>query len=143
MPDHSPDDVIDDMLSRARRIAVVGLSDRPWRDSHGVAAVLQRRGWEIIPVNPEVEEVLGVPSVASLADIEGPVDLVDVFRRSEFLAEVAREAVAIDAGGIFVQLGLHSEEAREVAAAADTPYVENRCLKVEVLRRDASAPAPQ
>ncbi|HKJ56954.1 MAG TPA: CoA-binding protein [Nitriliruptoraceae bacterium] len=136
----STDDVIDDMLASTRRIAVVGLSDRRWRDSHGVAAALQRRGWEIIPVNPDVDEVLGVPAVDSLADIDGDVDLVDVFRRPEFLPDVAREAVAIGAGGIFVQLGLRSDEARETAREAGIPYVENRCLKVEVLRRDAVAP---
>lgn len=136
----STDDVIDGMLASSRRIAVVGLSDRRWRDSHGVAAALQRRGWEIVPVNPEVDEVLGVPAVDSLADIDCDVDLVDVFRRPEFLPDVAREAAAIGARGIFVQLGLRSDEAREIARAAGIPYVENRCLKVEVMRRDAHAP---
>ena len=85
MTARAPAEIIDDMLARTRRIAVVGLSDQPSRASHGVAAVLQRRGWELVPVNPNVDEVLGVPAVDSLADIDGHVDLVDVFRRTEFL----------------------------------------------------------
>lgn len=141
MTARAPAEIIDDMLARTRRIAVVGLSDQPSRASHGVAAVLQRRGWELVPVNPNVDEVLGVPAVDSLADIDGHVDLVDVFRRTEFLADVARAAVAIGAGGLWVQLGLRSPEARDISGAADMPYVEDHCIKIEVMRRDATAPA--
>lgn len=136
----SVDDVIDTMLTSSRRIAVVGLSDRPWRASHEVSAEMQRRGWEIIPVNPDVDEVLGVPAVDSLADIEGDVDLVDVFRRPEHLPGVARDAVAIGAGGLWVQLGLRSPEAARIAAEAGLPYVEDRCIKVEAGRRGLSSP---
>ncbi len=132
-------DVIDTILDRTRRIAIVGLSDRPDRESHGVAAVLQARGYEIIPVNPTIESALGVPAVASLADIEGPVDLVDVFRRAEHLPGVAREAAAIGAPALWNQLGLSSDEARAIAQDAGMDYVEDRCLKVEVLARGASA----
>ena len=136
-----PAQVIDDVLASARRIAVVGLADDPERASHKVASFLQGRGWEIIPVNPGVDEVLGVPAVASLADIDGPVDLVDVFRRPEHLPAVAREAAAIGAPVLWNQLGLRSEEAAAIAADAGMDYVEDRCLKVEVQRRDAEAPA--
>lgn len=136
-PPPSVDDVIDGILARTRRIAVVGLSDRRFRPSWRVAATLQRRGFEIIPVNPEVDEVLGVEAVASLDDVDGPVDLVDVFRRAEHLPGVAREAVAINAGGLWNQLGLRSPEAAAIAAGAAMPYVEDRCLAVEVGRRDS------
>lgn len=137
----SVDEVIDDILATARRIAVVGLADDPDRASHKVASYLQSRGWEIIPVNPEVDEVLGVPAVDSLADIDGPVDLVDVFRRSEHLPAVAREAAAIGAPALWNQLGLRSAEAAAIAADADMAYVEDHCIKVEASRRDASAAA--
>lgn len=123
----------------ARRVAVVGLSDRPSRMSHQVAAALQARGWDVVPVNPEVDEVLGVPAVASLADVEGPVDVVDVFRRSEHLPGVAAEAAAIGATALWNQLGLRSPEAAAIARDAGMDYVEDRCLKVEVGRRSGAA----
>ncbi len=140
-PDDPQDAAIARMLSYTRRIAVVGLSPNPWRSSHGVAAALQRDGYEIVPVNPLVDEVLGEPSHASLLDVEGQIDLVDVFRREEHLPQVARDAVAAGARGIFVQQGLHSPEARRIAEEAGLDYVENRCLKVEVSIRQAR-PAP-
>lgn len=118
-------------LVRAKRIAVIGLSDDPSRASYGVAAYLQSVGKEIIPVNPTIAEALGVKAVASLRDIEGPVDLVNVFRRPEACAEVARDAVAIGAKGLWLQSGIRSSEARRIAAEAGIAYVENRCLMVE------------
>lgn len=136
-----PSEVIDDVLASARRIAVVGLADDPARASHKVAAFLKERGWEIIPVNPRVDDVLGIPAVPALADIDGPVDVVDVFRRPEHLPAVAREAAAIGAPALWNQLGLRSEEAAAIAAEAGMAYVEDRCMKVEVARRDARAPA--
>lgn len=140
-------DAIETILRSARRIAVVGLSADPSRQSHGVAAALQRDGYEIVPVNPNVDEVLGEPAYASLADVPGEIDLVDVFRRTEHLADVAREAA--DRGGvaaIWNQQGLRSDEARRIAEAAGMTYVEDRCLKVEVakarLDRELPPPAP-
>lgn len=134
------DAVIDRILARTRRIAIVGLSDRPSSASHVVADVLQARGFEIVPVNPAVDEVLGVPAVASLADIEGPVDLVDVFRPVEVLPDVAREAAAIGAPALWNQLGLRSDEAAAIARDAGMDYVEDHCVKVETIRRDAYPP---
>lgn len=131
------DEVIDRILARTRRIAVVGLSDNPMRPSHGVARALQRRGYEIVPVNPNVEEVLGVPAVDCLTDLEEPVDLVDVFRRPEALPEVARNAAEIGAPALWNQLGLRSPEAAAIAAEAGMDYVEDRCLKIEAGRRKA------
>lgn len=133
-PDEGRAELIDRLLARPGRVAVVGLSDKSWRDSHGVAAHLQRHGWEIVPVNPEVDEVLGVPAVDSLAEA-GEVDLVNVFRRREFLPAIAREAATIGAPALWLQLGLRSEEAAAVAAEAGMAYVEDRCMKVELLRR--------
>ena len=130
-----PDDTIDRVLRRTRRIAVVGLSPDPWRSSHDVARALQHAGYEIVPVNPNVDEVLGERSWPSLADVPGEVDLVDVFRREEHLPGVAREAAAIGAPALWNQLGLVSDEARAVAEEAGMDYVEDACLKVEVARR--------
>ena len=118
-------------LVKAKRIAIVGLSDNPNRPSYGVAAYLQSIGKDIIPVNPTIKETLGVKAVASLRDIEGPVDLVDVFRRPEACAEVVRQAVAIGAKGVWLQAGIRSKEARQIAADAGMDYVESRCLMVE------------
>lgn len=129
---------IDAVLARTRRIAVVGLSSNPWRSSHDVAADLQRRGYEIVPVNPNEDEVLGETAWPSLADVPGEVDLVDVFRREEHLADVARDAAAIGAPALWNQLGLRSAAARRIAEEAGMDYVEDACLKVEVARRGAT-----
>lgn len=130
-------DAVERILGRTRRIAVVGLSADPHRTSHDVAAVLQARGYEIVPVNPFIDGTLGEPAYPSLADVPGPVDLVNVFRRTEYLPDVARQAAAIGAPALWNQLGLVSREAREIAAEAGMDYVENLCLKVEVARRSA------
>lgn len=130
-------DQIERILGATRRIAVVGLSPDPTRDSHDVARALQRRGFEVVPVNPMVDEVLGLRSYASLDEVPGHVDLVNVFRRAEHLPGVAREAAAIGAPALWNQLGLRSAAARETAEAAGMAYVEDACIKVEVARRDA------
>jgi uncharacterized protein len=120
-----------EILRDARTIAIVGASPRPGRPSHGVMRYLLEHGYRVIPVRPrDCDEVLGVPCVASLAEIGEPVDLVDVFRRQEHCAAVAREAAAIGAGGVWLQLGLVSSEARLVARAAGMDYVEDACTAV-------------
>ena len=120
-----------EILRDARTIAVVGASPRPDRPSHGVMRYLLERGYRVIPVRPrDCDEVLGVPCVASLAEIGEPVDLVDVFRRPEFCADVAREAVAAGAGALWLQLGIVSPEARRIAVDARLDYVENLCTAV-------------
>ena len=120
-----------EILRGARTIAVVGASPRPDRPSHGVMRYLLEHGYRVIPVRPrDCDEVLGVPCVASLAELGEPVDLVDVFRRSEFCADVAREAVAAGAGALWLQLGIVSPEARRIAAEAGLDYVENLCTAV-------------
>jgi predicted CoA-binding protein len=118
------------ILRDARTIAIVGASPEPHRSSHGVMRYLLDHGYRCIPVNPHCAEVLGVPAVASLAEIEEPVDLVDVFRRPQFCPTHAREAVAAGAGALWLQLGIVSAEARQVAEAAGLDYVENACTAV-------------
>jgi predicted CoA-binding protein len=120
-----------EILRDARTIAVVGASPRPGRPSHGVMRYLLEHGYRVIPVRPrDCDEVLGVPCVASLAEIGQPVDLVDVFRRSEFSADVAREAVAAGAGALWLQLGIVSPEARRIALDAGLDYVEDLCTAI-------------
>jgi uncharacterized protein len=120
-----------EILRDARTIAMVGASPRPGRPSHGVMRYLLEHGYRVIPVRPrDCDEVLGVPCVASLAEIGEPVDLVDVFRRPEFCADVAREAVAAGAGALWLQLEIVSPEARRIALDAGLDYVEDFCTAV-------------
>jgi predicted CoA-binding protein len=118
------------ILRDARTIAVVGASPEPFRSSHTVMRYLLDQGYRCIPVNPNCDEVLGVPAVASLAEIEEPVDLVDVFRRPEFCAAHAREAVEARAQSLWLQLGIVSPAAQRIAADAGLDYVENACTAV-------------
>jgi predicted CoA-binding protein len=121
----------EEILREARTIAVVGASPDPARPSYGVTAYLLRAGYRVVPVNPLAgAEVLGLRCVASLAEIEGPVDLVDVFRRPEHCGEVAREAVAAGAGALWLQLGVVSPEARRIAGANGLDYVEDACTAI-------------
>lgn len=119
------------ILRESRTIAVVGASPNPVRASHGVMRYLLGRGYDVIPVRPlDCDEVLGVPCVATLADIEGPIDLVDVFRRPEHTPQHAREAVEAGAKALWLQLGIRSEEARRIATEGGLDYVEDLCTAV-------------
>jgi len=122
---------IGDLLKKAKRIAVVGLSDNPDRTSYMVSKAMQDAGYEIIPVNPKAEEILGVKAVSSLKEIKGHVDIVDVFRRSEFLLEVAKEFDEIDADIFWAQQGLENEEAYEFLKEKGYTVIMDRCIKVE------------
>ncbi len=120
-----------EILAAAKTIALVGASPRPERPSNSVMRYLLREGYRVIPVRPVgPAEILGQRRVASLAEIEEPIDLVDVFRRSEFCADVARQAVEADAGALWLQLGVVSTEARAVAEAAGLDYVEDECTAI-------------
>ena len=119
----------------ARRIAVVGLSDDPSRPSYDVASYMKSAGKEILPVNPNHKTVMGLPCYPSLAAVPGPIDLVDVFRRPEFCADVVRDAIAAGAKGVWLQSGIRSEEAKRLAAQAGIDFVQDRCLKVEHMFR--------
>jgi predicted CoA-binding protein len=127
-------DPADKILRSARTIAVVGLSANPRRPSYGVARYLQRAGYRIIPVNPNVSEVLGERAYATLSELPGPVDVVDVFRRSEFAGAVVDEAIAIGAAAVWLQDGVVDEAAGERARAAGLDVVMDDCM----MRRHAA-----
>jgi predicted CoA-binding protein len=120
----------EEILRTAQTIAVVGASPDSSRTSHRVMRYLQRVGYRCIPVNPNADDVLGERCYPALADLPEPVDLVDVFRRAEYCADVAREAAAIGAPALWLQLGLRSAEARDVAEEAGMEYVEDACTAV-------------
>ena len=120
-----------EILAGARTIAVVGASPKPWRASHEVMRYLLEQGYRCVPVRPrDCDEVLGVRCVASLAEVGEPIDLVDVFRRSEVCAAVAREAVAAGARVLWLQSGIVSEDARRIAEGSGLGYVEDECTMV-------------
>lgn len=121
-------DPADKILRSARTIAVVGLSPNPRRPSYGVARYLQRVGYRIIPVNPNVSEVLGERAYATLSDLPGPVDVVEVFRRSEFAGAVVDEAISIGAAAVWLQDGVVDEAAAERARAAGLDVVMDDCM---------------
>lgn len=125
-------DEIKKILESAGTIAVVGLSDKSDRTSYMVAYAMQQRGYRIIPVNPTVtEDILGEKTYATLREIPEHVDIVDVFRRSEFTPDIAREAVEIGAGTLWLQQGILNEEAAEIAGKAGLNVIMDRCIKVE------------
>lgn len=123
---------IKEILLNAGNIAVVGLSDKTDRTSYMVAQALQNNGYRIIPVNPTVSgEILGEKVYPSLSDIPEPVDIVNVFRRSEQTPPVAEEAVKIGARVLWLQLGIVSDEAYEIASKGGLTVIMDRCIKVE------------
>jgi predicted CoA-binding protein len=127
-------DPADKILRSAHTIAVVGLSANPRRPSHGVARYLQRVGYHIIPVNPNVTEVLGERAYATLSELPKPVDVVEVFRRSEFVGAIVDEAIAIGARAVWLQDGVVDEAAAERARAAGLDVVMDDCM----MRRHAA-----
>jgi len=131
------DDGIEAVLRSTRRIAVIGASSNPARPSFGVFRTLVRAGYDCVPVNPRETEVGGIrawPTLATAVDATGPVELVDVFRRSELCPEHAREAVAAGAACLWLQLGVVSWEAAEIAAAGGLAVVMDRCTAIELRR---------
>ena len=119
------------LLKKAKRIAVVGLSDNPERTSYMVSYAMKEAGYEIIPVNPTVKEVFGVKAVANLSEITGHVDIVNVFRRSEYLPQVADEFEKIDADVFWAQLGVVHEETFNRLKEKGYTVIMDRCIKVE------------
>lgn len=126
-------DEIKVILEQAGNIAVVGLSDKPDRTSYMIAEAMQNRGYRIIPVNPNAagKHILGETCYASLKEIPEPVDIVNVFRRSEYCADVAREAAEIHANVLWLQLGIVSDEAAAIAQENGLRVIMDRCIKVE------------
>jgi uncharacterized protein len=139
------EDELRELLRETRTIAVVGLSPNPDRPSNQVAWYLHHQGYKLFGVNPRcpAPEVFGVQLFPSLDQVPEPIDLVDVFRRPEYCEDVAREAVAVGAGAVWLQLGIRSAEARAVAEEAGLRYVEDRCLKVEHARLLGRQPGRQ
>lgn len=122
------------ILDECRAIAVVGLSSNPSRASHNVAAYMQQQGYKVIPVNPNEKEVLGQTAYGSLAEVSGPIDLVDIFRRSEDAGAIVDEAIRIGAKGVWLQEGVIDQAAAERASAAGLLVVMNRCWLKEHMR---------
>lgn len=117
-----------DILRRARRIATVGMSGDEAKPAHRIPRQLLEAGFEVLPVNPEADEILGLPVYASLSDVPGPIDVVQVFRPAPDAPEITREAVKAGAGAVWLQDGIVSAEARAIAEEAGLDYVENNCM---------------
>jgi hypothetical protein len=122
---------IPELLRSARTIAVVGLSSKPARASFGVARYIQRHGYRIIPVNPLETEVLGEKAYARLEDVPEPIDIVDVFRRSEYVPAIVDSAIRVGAGAVWMQEGVMHEEAAEKARLAGLTVVMDHCILKE------------
>jgi predicted CoA-binding protein len=125
-----PDAIIRQLLTDARVIAVVGASPDPSRPSHGISAQLIAAGYRVVPINPNVDSVLGQPAYPSLADVPFAIDIVDVFRRPEHTLEVAEAAVAVGAKLLWLQSGIVNEAAAERAKAAGLVVVMDACIGV-------------
>jgi len=120
----------EDVLRSASTIAVVGASRDPFKPGGSVPAGLQRRGFRVIPINPYADELFGEKVYRTLADVPEPIDLVDVFRPSRDAAEIARQAVAVGAKALWLQLDIRSDEARLIALDGGLDYVEDECTAV-------------
>jgi len=127
----SAPDAIGDLLKKVKTIAVVGLSNKPLRPSHGVSLYMQQQGYRIIPVNPRIESVLGERAYASLADVPEKIDLVNIFRRSEFVPEIVDQAIALGVPAVWMQEDVIHEQAAEKARQAGIFVVMDRCILKE------------
>ena len=132
------DAFLKNILTRTKRVAIVGVSSNPVRASYFVARYLSLRNFKIVPVNPGLagQELFGVPVVGALSEIEGPVDMVDIFRRSEAVPEIVEEALAQfpDLGTVWMQIGVEHAQAAAKAEARGVDVVQNRCPKIEYQR---------
>ncbi|HET7317238.1 MAG TPA: CoA-binding protein [Sphingomicrobium sp.] len=130
------DDEITELLTNARTIAMIGASDRPDRPSNGVMKFLQSRGYRVIPVNPTItgEHIHGEYVWRDLSQVGVPIDIVDIFRRSEAAGEAVDEAIKAGAEAVWMQLGVVNDEAADRAEAAGLKVVMNRCPKIEIMR---------
>jgi predicted CoA-binding protein len=122
------------ILERYKRIAMVGLSSNPFRPSHFAAIYMRSEGYDVTPVNPREKEVLGLRSYASLRDVPGPIEIVDIFREPAAVPQIVEEAIAVGAKVVWMQLGVVHEEAAERARQAGIEVVMDRCVKIEHAR---------
>jgi len=135
MPDLNTNDAaMGDALSNARVIAVVGHSDNPSRTSYQIAQFLRRAGYTVYPVNPTISQIDGQPCYPSLKDVPEPIDIVDVFRRSEYLPGVIDDAIAAGAKTVWSQLGVYDQQAGQKALDAGLNVAMDVCIKVEFMR---------
>jgi uncharacterized protein len=128
-------DPVAELLKRSKNIAVVGLSCNPLRPSHGVSAYMQTHGYRIIPVNPRIEECLGAMAYASLLDVPEKIDIVNIFRRSEFVQEIVDQAIQLNLPAIWMQEDVIDEEAAKKARQAGIFVVMDRCILKEHRQR--------
>ena len=124
-------DPIRDLLLRAKTIAVVGLSDNPLRPSHGVSAYMQAQGYKIIPVNPTIEEALGEKSYSSLLDLREQIDIVNIFRRPEYVGEIVDQAIQLKVPAVWMQEGVINQKAAEKAQKTGIFVVMDLCILKE------------
>lgn len=126
-------DTMAEILRSCRRVAVVGLSPKPHRASYDVARYMQAQGWRIIAINPNATEILGEKAYPSLTEAarHERIELVNVFRNAEDVPPIAREAIAIGAAALWLQLGIENAQAAAAAQAAGLRVVQNKCLKIE------------
>ena len=135
MPNLKGDDnAMRDVLIQAKVIAVVGHSDKPERTSYRIAQFLREAGYQVYPVNPMVSEIDGQPSYASLKDVPELVDIVNVFRRSEYLPEIVEDAIAVNAKTVWAQLGVYDQLSAQKALDAGLNVVMDACIKIEYLK---------
>jgi hypothetical protein len=120
-----------ELLANSKVIAVVGHSDKPYRTSYRIGQYLRDAGYKVYPVNPTISEIDGQPCYPNLAAVPEPIDIVDIFRRSEYLAEVVDEAIAVGAKAVWAQLGVVDEEAAKKADKAGLGVVMDRCIMVD------------
>lgn len=131
-------ETIERILTTANTIATVGYSNDTDKASHFVPAYLQMQGYDVIPVNPKLAEGLGEKAYASLRDIPDPVDVVQIFRRSDAVGPIVDDAIAIGAKAVWMQIGIENEEAAAKARAAGLDVVMNQCMKVQHMRLNQS-----
>lgn len=129
------------LLAGAKTIAVVGFSADPAKPANFAPMELVNRGWNVIPVNPTVSEVAGLKAYATLADVPVPIDIVDVFRPSSEAPSIAAQAAAVGAKTLWLQKGITSTEARDIAAAAGMTFIENECAGATAARFDVHPPS--
>ena len=128
------DEFLKDFLTNAKNIVIVGASNNPERASHGIMKFLMKKGYNVFPVNPNEEKVLGIKSYKSISDVPVTPDIVDVFRRSEFAPEIVKEAIKKGAKFIWLQEEVYSEEAEKIAKEANIPIVMDKCIFKEFMR---------
>lgn len=122
---------IEDIILRSKKIVVVGVSRDSEKASHLVPKYLQEQGFKIIPVNPYADEILGEKAYSSLQEITEEIDIIDIFRPSEYTPGIVKEAVKLKPKLIWLQLGIYNQEAKEIAARNNIPFVMNKCMRVE------------